>query len=380
MKNVNSSHAQPIVCLDAGHYGKYNAYSVGGGYESQQMWKLHLLLKDALEEYGIKVITTRANQRTDLDLYERGRKAKGCDLFISLHSNAASAESVNYVVCMHQIDDDCGAMDAKSKNFAVLLANCVAKVMGARAQTWSTKGNRGDYYGVLRGAHSVKVAGVIIEHGFHTNKAQADWLMKDANLAKLAKAEAATIAEWFDVKKPVSEPAPTNDVVATEKPNGTKNAADRGEYKATVNSLALRNGAGTKPNSYGSDKTVLVRIDKGHKVQCYGYSRTVNGVKWLYVDTTVDGVKYTGFVSSEYLVATKTDTWIPKVGDIVNYNGTKHYANADAVNGTTCKGGQAKITNIYQLGKSKHPYHIVRVAGKGATVWGWVDEGSFTRV
>ncbi len=24
MKNVKSGHAQPIICLDAGHYGKYN--------------------------------------------------------------------------------------------------------------------------------------------------------------------------------------------------------------------------------------------------------------------------------------------------------------------------------------------------------------------
>lgn len=73
------------------------------------------------------------------------------------------------------------------------------------------------------------------------------------------------------------------------------------------------------------------------------------------------------------------ESWTPEVGDIVNYNGAKHYAHANAANGSTCKGGKAKITNIYQLGKCKHPYHLVRVAGKGATVWGWVDEGSFTK-
>ena len=72
-------------------------------------------------------------------------------------------------------------------------------------------------------------------------------------------------------------------------------------------------------------------------------------------------------------------SWTPKVGDIVIYTGTKHYANANATSGPACKGGQAKITNIYQLGKSKHPYHLVRVSGNGATVYGWVDEGSFTK-
>ena len=85
-------------------------------------------------------------------------------------------------------------------------------------------------------------------------------------------------------------------------------------------------------------------------------------------------------INAKFLAVVKADEpWIPKVGDIVNYTGNKHYANANAANGASCKGGKAKITNIYQLGKSKHPYHLVRVSGKGATVYGWVDEGSFTK-
>ena len=85
-------------------------------------------------------------------------------------------------------------------------------------------------------------------------------------------------------------------------------------------------------------------------------------------------------VHAKFLTVVKADEpWTPKVGDIVNYNGNKHYANANAANGSSCKGGLAKITNIYQLGKSKHPYHLVRVSGKGATVYGWVNEGTFTK-
>ena len=85
-------------------------------------------------------------------------------------------------------------------------------------------------------------------------------------------------------------------------------------------------------------------------------------------------------VHAKFLTVVKADEpWTPKVGDIVNYNGNKHYANANAASGSSCKGGLAKITNIYQLGKSKHPYHLVRVSGKGATVYGWVNEGTFTK-
>lgn len=85
-------------------------------------------------------------------------------------------------------------------------------------------------------------------------------------------------------------------------------------------------------------------------------------------------------INAKYLtVVSSNEPWTPKVGDIVNYNGDKHYANANASSGSSCKGGQAKITNIYQLGKSKHPYHLVRVSGRGASVYGWVDEGTFTK-
>lgn len=72
--------------------------------------------------------------------------------------------------------------------------------------------------------------------------------------------------------------------------------------------------------------------------------------------------------------------WTPKVGDIVNYNGNTHYISANSTSPKSCKGGKAKITQIYQLGKSKHPYHLVRESGSGATVYGWVDAGSFTKV
>ena len=68
------------------------------------------------------------------------------------------------------------------------------------------------------------------------------------------------------------------------------------------------------------------------------------------------------------------------MGDIVNYAGSTHYTSANATQAKSCRGGKAKITQIYQLGKSKHPYHLVRISGSGATVYGWVDAGTFTKV
>lgn len=60
-------------------------------YESDMSWALHLLLKAALERYGIVVKTTKETQSTTLGVYERGAASKGCDLFLSLHSNAVGS-------------------------------------------------------------------------------------------------------------------------------------------------------------------------------------------------------------------------------------------------------------------------------------------------
>lgn len=60
-----------------------------------------------------------------------------------------------------------------------------------------------------------------------------------------------------------------------------------------------------------------------------------------------------------------------EVGDIVNFTGTKHYTNANAATGPSCKPGKAKITAISK--NAKHPYHLIAVSGSGSTVYGWVD-------
>lgn len=69
--------------------------------------------------------------------------------------------------------------------------------------------------------------------------------------------------------------------------------------------------------------------------------------------------------------------WKPQIGDIVTYHSSVHYTNAYADSGYPCAGGKAKITQIHQLGKSKHPYHLV---GIDCSVHGWVDEDTFTKV
>lgn len=188
------------ICLDAGHYGYYNQSPANKAYyESKAMWKLHLLLKKYLEAFGVKVITTRNTQEKDLALYTRGAKSKGCDLFISLHSNATGtglSEAVDYPVAY-------AAINGKADKIASLLVGCVEKIMDTKqkARINHRKGRSGaDYYGVVRGASAVGTPGLILEHSFHSNTKATNWLLDEGNLDKLAKAEADCIAAYYGLK------------------------------------------------------------------------------------------------------------------------------------------------------------------------------------
>lgn len=60
-----------------------------------------------------------------------------------------------------------------------------------------------------------------------------------------------------------------------------------------------------------------------------------------------------------------------KVGDVVQFIGSKHYATSySGAKAFSCKGGLAKVTAISK--GSTYPYHLVAVSGKGSTVYGWV--------
>lgn len=212
------------ICLDAGHVGsKYNQSPVVKTYyESAMVWALHLKLKAQLEARGFQVVTTRASIDTDLGVYERGTASKGCDVFISLHSNACGTEIVDYPV-VYRAYDNKNNVDT----LALKLAKKVGELMGTtQAGRTATRKNSsgGEYYGVLRGARAVGTPYyMLIEHSFHTNTKATKWLSKDANLDKLAVAEADILAEFFGMES------------STE----TEKTAIMGKAQATAQQMAL---------------------------------------------------------------------------------------------------------------------------------------------
>ena len=147
------------------------------------------------------------------------------------------------------------------------------------------------YTGNLRAA--LKAAGfkVLTSNKYLTSDAyllEGDVLLNDGahtaiNVTNGSKAAASTVTSQNGVEVDVK-------IDAAKKFN--KGLA--GTYKVTASALNLRAGAGT-------DKAVLTEMPKGSKAKCYGYYTDVSGTKWLYIEATVAGKKYTGFASNKYL-------------------------------------------------------------------------------
>lgn len=233
------------ICIDAGHYGKYNRSTViPEYYESDMVWKLHLLQKEILEGYGFEVVLTRNKQAADRALYDRGYAAKGCVLFISNHSNACGTESVDYPV-VYRGYDNIGNCDELARK----LAEVIAVTMGTKqaGRTATRRGSSGrEYYGVLRGARAAGLSDYyILEHSFHTNRKATKWLLDESNLRKLAEEECRVIAEHYGMADGRTEGASQagNGTPGTEE----KETAGFKPYliETTCDVLRIRTGAGT---------------------------------------------------------------------------------------------------------------------------------------
>lgn len=301
------------ICLDAGHYGKYNRSKVVPEYyESEMNWKLHNYLAEELKQFGFEVIKTRADQTKDMGLVARGKASKGCDLFLSIHSNAADAEYVDYPLVITM-------QDGKGDKLGLALAKNVERLM----DTWQDgkiikkKGTfGGEWYSVLEGARQVGTMGMIIEHSFHTNEKATRWLLVDANLREMAKAEAEIIAAHFGIQKPTE---------------------DAGTYEVRVGKYT---------------KTEAEAVAK--KLTEQGYSASIVGIS---EDAPVE------------------KEWTPAVGDVVKFTGNKQYTSSDS---ETVRGAVAGVARITAMAPGKkHPYHLVRTGDTGP--YGWVDAGTFTK-
>lgn len=120
----------------------------------------------------------------------------------------------------------------------------------------------------------------------------------------------------------------------------------------------------------------IIKVIEGNKGGNVGYR-----------EIPVNGKYIRGFVTPKYsskaTKSTKKTTTTTKKeevkaptlsfseGDLVSFTGSVHYKSSGSGTGYGCKAGKAKVTAT-QAG-AVHPYHLKAVAGKGSTVYGWVN-------
>lgn len=219
---------------------------------------------------------------------------------------------------------------------------------------------------VLKSATSVREASDAVLTGYE----------RPADQSEAAKVKRASYGQtYYDKYAPKAEaPKPEAPTTPVEVRVGDIVTFTGSKHYVSANAA---NGPACKPG-----KAKVTKIHKGgkhpyHLVRVSGGGSTV----WGWVDAA--DIKELDTAQEAPAPVVKpvepAKPWTPAVGDTVIYNGNTHYVSANATQGKSCKGGKAKITRIYQLGKSKHPYHLVRETGGGSTVWGWVDAGSFTK-
>lgn len=252
----NSIYASNLlVCIDPGHFsGKNKIVDADGSSYSEG--NATLILAKNLEEklrlsYGITCILTRTTDDITLGGYTndsldeghislRGRYAQGSDLFLSLHTNANQDNANGYATDKQPISINKTLVFvnavAYEDNRMLHLANAIGSYLTEvnynmqvsesekfqsieskeEVKKWSDEyndqlnvpgtvcvrwGEHGDYYGVLRGAATVNVPGLIIEHGFHTIPEIRKLVLTGELLEKWADADARGIAEGYELMK-----------------------------------------------------------------------------------------------------------------------------------------------------------------------------------
>lgn len=209
-----------LICIDPGHYK--GASEVSGenmyGYEEGIFTlRVGLALREELAKHGIASYLTRETDRITLAGYTnealdrghislRGEYAAGSNLFFSIHTNANN-DNVNGCDTWQQpleinktlvIVNETAGRNEEMIAIANEIGQAVTKAgyqlglsytdqferadsnsvrpwtsdyndsLSVKGTVCSRLGTDGDYYGVLRGAASVGVPGMIVEHGHHT--------------------------------------------------------------------------------------------------------------------------------------------------------------------------------------------------------------------
>lgn len=179
---AQSSLEGKIICIDPGHggTGDTDPYRQGLSGEREEWINLRvgLALKGHLEAKGAEVIMTREEDET-VFLSDRAEKAKGADVFLSLHHNATADTAVNFpIIYFHGSANE----NKASLKLGRELAKAFREKMYADTVPFSLVSDYSIFpkagAGVLRATYGIPA--VLAEASFFTNPKEEEKLRSNA--------------------------------------------------------------------------------------------------------------------------------------------------------------------------------------------------------
>ena len=200
-----------VVVLDPGHGGSDGGAAANGLVEKNLTLKIAQYCKEELEKYsGVTVYMTRSTD-VAVGLEERVQMAKnwGADVFVSIHMNSASPAATgaevwypnsSYNSEIHNNGQKL-ASDIENELVSLGLANRGVKIRNSESGSKYSDGSIADYYSVIRNSKLAGFPGIIVEHAFLTNSADAEKLKQESFIKKVGIADATGIAKYFNLSK-----------------------------------------------------------------------------------------------------------------------------------------------------------------------------------
>jgi N-acetylmuramoyl-L-alanine amidase len=180
-----------IILIDPGHGGKDPGAVANGLHEAEINLTVAGFLIIALREAGVTALLTRSRD-TDMSLRRRAdlERALRPVLFVSLHCNAAASPAARGI----EIFTSPGQTKADAAATAIL--DSIREAFpSANYRTDLADGDpdKEERFFVLT---MTLCPAVLLEMGFLTNKADADWLAQRVNQMQMANAIARGILAW----------------------------------------------------------------------------------------------------------------------------------------------------------------------------------------
>lgn len=207
-----------VVALDPGHGAEDGGADDNGLTEKDLCWTIAGYCAAYLEEHGVQVVLTRAEDENP-DLSDRAQVAAdaGADVLVSIHINSNDEDSSLRGATVYYPTEKTSYLRAETATAGHVLARYIlAGLVGLGLENNGATDNPttvdlsdpneleklaysgdtsgvSDYYGVIRGARKLGIPGLIVEHAFQSNPDDAAMLAMDSFLRALGEADAKAI-------------------------------------------------------------------------------------------------------------------------------------------------------------------------------------------